>query len=261
MKKQFTLIELLIVIAIIAILAGMLLPALASVRNKVNTMYCLNQQKTVFSYASLYTTDYNFLILGYGHEGTWHRTLWGLRSLYNMPKETGDCPYYVALGLAGKNLFREYSDTSTDRNNWSIHNPKRYGYHVNSHLSRMHNTDDYQKYINAGATVDEARSKSRKRSADRIVRPSFKLYISDGTHSSAKGQTAGSSFVSLHEKYTAFPMIYADGHGMTIKTPNDYGYIAGTRTESYLRGADFFGKDSTSGMGGVGRIWPLENKF
>ena len=58
--NRFTLIELLVVVSVIAILAGLLLPALNSAREKGQTISCTNSQKQIGIGVSLYTGDFEY---------------------------------------------------------------------------------------------------------------------------------------------------------------------------------------------------------
>jgi prepilin-type N-terminal cleavage/methylation domain-containing protein len=70
-NRGFTLVELLIVIAIIAILASLLLPALSRARNQSLTAVCLNNQKQLSLAWLMYPLDHDGKIppnFGYGFE-------------------------------------------------------------------------------------------------------------------------------------------------------------------------------------------------
>lgn len=56
-KRSFTLIELLIVIAIISILAAMLLPALNAARSKARAIQCMSQLRTLGTTVRIYAND------------------------------------------------------------------------------------------------------------------------------------------------------------------------------------------------------------
>ncbi len=65
-RKGFTLIELLVVISIIAILAGLLLPALNVAREKGKGSSCINHLKQLSTGNNLYISDYDWYMPAYG---------------------------------------------------------------------------------------------------------------------------------------------------------------------------------------------------
>ncbi len=67
-RKSFTLIELLIVVAIIAILAGMLLPALNKARNSAKAIGCVSNLKQFGTAAISYAADNHDYVLPYRND-------------------------------------------------------------------------------------------------------------------------------------------------------------------------------------------------
>ncbi len=65
MERSFTLVELLVVITIISILAGMLLPVLKKAKDSALKVNCLSNLKQIGTGVTLYTGDYHSYVPGY----------------------------------------------------------------------------------------------------------------------------------------------------------------------------------------------------
>jgi prepilin-type processing-associated H-X9-DG protein/prepilin-type N-terminal cleavage/methylation domain-containing protein len=81
LKNRFTLLELLVVIAVISILSSLLLPALKRARGKAKELVCSNNQKQIGTLNAMYVADYNSYT-PISHSGTgasildyWHAAL------------------------------------------------------------------------------------------------------------------------------------------------------------------------------------------
>lgn len=225
-RKRFTLIELLVVISIIAMLAGMLLPALNAARQSAHRISCTNNLKQVGLGFGMYCNDSeNYLPPPFGAEPNarpyWTDCLMGTTADVGKADQAKG-GYIKRPSLRCPSMTGNYPMTGTDR--WWNTNP-----HYGINMDMLYQSGNFNFY--KSGRLDSCRSPSRKIFLADVV---SNLPSSDAGHNTPDGYKADTG----HWRFTVTQMykegrvagryalstnvLHLDWHVSTIKLKTDY---------------------------------------
>lgn len=131
--KIFTLIELLIVVSIIAILAGMLLPALNKAREAAWKISCVNNLKSIGVASQIYTADHNDMVVVSKYNNsdplTWMTLLCGSKQLNcsDLTAQNTQLPFKVFQCPAASRIPSNGTNWTSDWYSWAPISKAGYG--------------------------------------------------------------------------------------------------------------------------------------
>ncbi|MEI8245869.1 MAG: prepilin-type N-terminal cleavage/methylation domain-containing protein [Lentisphaerota bacterium] len=249
---NFTLIELLIVIAIIAILASMLLPALNKARASAKTAQCGNQLKQWGTFCQFYSSDYaDWTPSGVGPTGTdltftWYQNL--ARGYF--PAPIGYVWDNPAIGLTGgSGKYFDWNNSGCLKTAAGFGIWRCPGNVVQTLLRKersVANDSTYISYSFNGSDYDYTSNRFLFNKVCKFTNPSSLLIASEGDTpkfietSNAVG--ASGELASKFRHGPAMNVLYADGH---VKT--QAGLIRYRGTNVAGRPATNYAKNYTNG--------------
>ncbi len=213
MKKQFTLIELLIVIAIFAVLAGMLFPAISKIKDVADNITCANLMKQRFNYYQLYTNDYGYLPQHTSRlAADALRGNHGMVVNYKMPMDIMDCSVRLKYANSVPNGELGLHKNTSSASGFA------YGPWLNTRLSLVQKPEDMQNFKDSSYSLRDTQ----------VTRPSMRIFIGHvmaDRGSELLGQSReylleDSSWLwPWHENFSMAPILNLDGHYTAVPMP------------------------------------------